>query len=101
MSRVDAMIERLEQADAQVVFEAQQAQRREGYRRYYHEHIKPTGQHLKPKTSRNYYRRWQDQQNRNLFIGHPCQQCGSTDQLEVSHVQPLEHGGSDERSNLQ
>lgn len=32
---------------------------------------------------------------------HVCAYCGSTDELQVDHIVPLKHGGTNDRSNLQ
>src|SRR5690349_16827735 len=36
-----------------------------------------------------------------LKCGHACVHCGATDDLQVDHIKPVSHGGSDEEDNLQ
>lgn len=33
--------------------------------------------------------------------GHRCQECGATELLEIDHVVPVAHGGTEDESNLQ
>lgn len=97
MSRIEDMLERLKQPDAQEIVTHQLEAQREKWRAYYQEHTKGKA---RPAHQRD-QRRWQDMKNRQLFKGQPCQKCASYDNLEVSHKIPLFAGGSDDKTNLQ
>ena len=100
MSRIEEMLERIKQPDAQEMADRQMEAQREKWRNYRHEHAKRKA--VNP-NYRGYRKRWLEMKARVRFIKLriPCQQCGSASDLEVSHKIPLHQEGDFKRTNLQ
>ena len=102
MKRIDALVKRLEEPRFRDPLAISVEVQREQWRRQ--ENAYRQVKHLaRPKTHRSYVHRWQDIQARKAFLvsGNPCQRCGSTIQLEVSHKVAVKDGGTWDTDNLQ
>ena len=96
MGRLDGTIARLAEIDIQPLREQELAKRRVAWSRW--QARNPSKSYPRPHRSRK-----EEVRLRRHFIqlGIPCQRCGSTLQLEVSHNTPAIDGGSYDLSNVE
>ena len=92
---IQRLSEPLFQAQHKARAEERYAKQRENYRLYVVRHGTPT-KALDPQRSRA-----QEMKLRRQFLGQPCWACGSTDNLELSHILPVRLGGTYTTDNME
>lgn len=99
MPRINDIMERLAESDALAWYSGRLDLAREKGRAVYHRDKGKYG----PYAPRRLDQRWSQIQLRRHFLsqGIPCQVCGSTDRLEVSHKVSVHDGGPDTLSNVE
>jgi len=97
-SRLEMMLSRLAEPDAQAILWAAKQKRREEWRETNRRWVAAHGQRSGSGPKRS---RWNEIKLRRHFAGRPCESCSTTERLEISHVLSVDEGGTYDLSNIQ